>query len=152
METPQPWYIGQRTEYLALMHLTRHPGLIVDRHPFSGSGLDFLVTIAKNGKITGRQFGVAIKPIKRSGKPRLDRKVIEREETIFKDTTFPICMFAFTPEDDDRSFYRWIKEPRVSQDGAILKMPQSTSLKPLDYDSLETIVESVDSWYDAKAG
>lgn len=56
MSNPQPWFVEERADHLALMHLTRRDDLRVVRQ-HHGSGMDLLVTILNGGLFSGRQFG-----------------------------------------------------------------------------------------------
>ena len=61
MQTEQPWYIGLRSEALAIVYLTRRDDLIVSQPQAQGAGgLDIIVTITKDGNSSGRMFGVEL--------------------------------------------------------------------------------------------
>jgi hypothetical protein len=100
MEATSAWYVGQRAEQLAILHLSRRDDLAITQfNSGQNYGLDLLVNICKNGKLTGRVFGVQIKA-------RLSLRVISHglldanevkvnigEIPILKDIPFPVCLF-----------------------------------------------------------
>lgn len=149
MSNPQPWFVEERAEHLAMMHLTRRDDLRVTRQP-DASGMDLLVTILNEGLFSGRQFGVVLKARMGGHKPpRLDARAIAREQVHFKDVPFPVCMFFFSL-DTDLGYYRWIVEPSVDSGAATLDLPGQMLLGALTPASLETIVNRVNAWYDAR--
>jgi hypothetical protein len=149
MSNPQPWFVEERAEHLAMMHLTRRDDLRVARHR-DASGLDFLVTILNGGLFSGRQFGVVLKARMAGQKPpRMDTGTIFREQARFRDVPFPVCMFFFSL-DTDRGYYRWIAEPRTEDGTATLDLPGQMLFSELDPASLATIIGRVNAWYDAR--
>jgi hypothetical protein len=150
MSNPQPWFVEERAEHLAMMHLTRRDDLRVTRHR-DHPGMDLLVTVVKDGVFSGRQFGVVLRARMGGQKaPRIDSRSIGLEHERFRDVPFPVCMFFFSL-DTDQGYYRWILEPAVDEGAPLLEMPGQMLLCALDPASLETIVARVNAWYDARA-
>lgn len=149
MSNPQPWFVEERTEHLALMHLTRRGDLRVMRQR-DGSGMDLLVTILNGGVFSGRQFGVVLKARMRGHTaPRMDARSIAREQAHFKDVPFPVCMLFFSL-DTDLSYYRWVVEPRIDDGSPTLDLPGQMLFSTLDTKSLGSIVDRVNAWYDVR--
>ncbi|PHM05937.1 hypothetical protein [Nostoc sp. 'Peltigera malacea cyanobiont' DB3992] len=55
MKTTAPWYIVRRAESLAVVYLTRRDDLIISQ-PTPNQGLDFLITITKDGVLYWKNF------------------------------------------------------------------------------------------------
>ena len=112
METTVPWYIGRRAESLAVVYLTRRDDLVIFQ-PTPNQGLDFLITITKDGFFTGRLFGVEVKATdstsrlsKHNDILKLDKERLNRLEKL-KYLPFPVCLFFFILENDG-AYYKWI--------------------------------------------
>ena len=149
MSNPQPWFVEERAEHLAMMHLTRRDDLRVVRRD-DPPGMDLLVTILTDGLFSGRQFGVVLKARMGGQKaPRVDSRLIAREQVHFKDVPFPVCMFFFSL-DSDLGYYRWVVEPSGDSGTATLDLPGQMLLEALTPVSLGTIVDRVNAWYDAR--
>lgn len=150
MSNPQPWFVEERADHLAMMHLTRRDDLRVMRQ-HDGSGMDLLVTILNGGLFSGRQFGVVLKARMGGQKPpRMDARAIAQEQVSFRDVPFPVCMLFFSL-DTDLSYYRWVVEPRVDPGAATLELPGQMLFATLDGPSLGCIVDRVNAWYDARS-
>lgn len=150
MSNPQPWFVEERAEHLAIMHLTRRDDLRVAHHR-DPLGMDFLVTILKDGVFSGRQFGVVLNArIGGQKAPRIDSRSIAQERERFEDVPFPVCMFFFSL-DTDQGYYRWIVQPGVDGGAPTLDLPGQMLLAELNPSSLDCIVERVNAWYDARA-
>jgi hypothetical protein len=149
MSNPQPWFVEERAEHLAMMHLTRRDDLRVARRR-DQHGMDLLVTIVRDGIFSGRQFGVVLKARMGGQKaPRIDSRTIAQERERFGDVPFPVCMFFFSL-DTDQGYYRWIVEPCLDEGAPALEMPGQMLLSELSPSSLGTLVERVNTWYDAR--
>ena len=149
MNNPQPWFVEERTEHLAMMHLTRREDLRVARHR-EHRGMDLLVTVLNDREFSGRQFGVVLKARTSGSKPpRADSRTIAQEREHYRDVPFPVCMLFFSL-DTDRGYYRWIVEPRVDEGSPVLEMPGQMIFCELSPSSLDTIVARVNAWYDAR--
>jgi hypothetical protein len=150
----EAWYIGQRAESLAIMYLTRQNDLIISRQQ-DDYGLDFLVTIGKEGSYSGRLFGVTIKATVSAS------RIIQHDNTIkippnlksfqfFTELPFPVCLFFFNLE-DDRGYYKWILEPVVEeQSHQKLIFNQSNKFKNLTDEEIDKIISAVNRWYDSR--
>ncbi|MEH2168711.1 MAG: DUF4365 domain-containing protein [Nostoc sp.] len=149
METTAPWYIGRRAESLAVVYLTRRDDLVISQ-PTPNQGLDFLITITKNGVFTGRLFGIEVKATdstsslsKHNDILKLDKERLNRLEK-FKDLPFPVCLFFFILE-NDRGYYKWILEPRINgQKQVSLHFNGNDELKKLDDKEIANIILNQD--------
>jgi hypothetical protein len=149
MSDPQPWFVAERAEHLAMMHLTRRDDLRVMPRP-GGCGIDLLVTIMRDGIFSGRQFGVVIKARMGGHKPpRMDARTVAREREHFRDVPFPVVMLFFSL-DTDRGYCRWIVEPAGDDAAPMLEMPEQMLMWEMHPSSLDVIVERVNAWYDAR--
>lgn len=153
MKTRAPWYIGRRAESLAIVYLTRRDDLIISQ-PTPNQGLDFLITITKDGVYTGRLFGIEVKATdstsnlkKHNDILKLDKNRLIRLEK-FKDLPFPVCLFFFILE-NDQGYYKWILEPKIDGEKQVqLHFKEDDDLKRLDDKEIANIISSINSWYD----
>lgn len=149
MSAPQPWFLTKRAEALAIVHLTRRVDLRVERNVFD-HGPELLVTILRDGSLTGRQFGVALKGrVSGERPPRVDAAALRRERERYRDVPFPVCLFVFVM-DDDSGYHRWIVEPRVRDGAARLEVGSGLGFGVLTDAALAEIVDDVNAWYDAR--
>ena len=155
METQQAWYIGQRTEAMAIEHLTRRSDLEVVKAPSGDTGLDFLVTLYKDGKSSGRIFGVVVKALMSHELPSSSNGTLhlpasQLNITAFEDFPFPVCLFCFVV-DSDYGYYRWVSKPEVETDQpAKLSLSSDAELKKLTSEEIDSILSNVNAWYDAR--
>jgi hypothetical protein len=152
MATKEAWYIGQRSEALAIMYLTRRDDLIVSRQN-QEQGLDFLVTLLKDGAYSGRLFGVQIKATVSTPKLVQRDNIIDIKLNLdslqpLAELPFPVCLFFFTLE-NDQGYYKWIIEP-VSEGhkNSKLLFNKSNEFKKLTDEEIGNIILKVNSWYD----
>jgi len=144
-------FFARRAEDLGFIHLTRREDLIVDRLVSSGAGVDFLVTVMREGVATGRLFGVQVKA--RAGSIRstagLNRRVSGADPSV-ADVPFPVCVFVFTMG-DDRGYYGWLREPVLSnRRSPTLRLVEHVEWSELDRGALAEIVHTVEAWYEAQ--
>lgn len=103
MQTEQPWYIGLRSEALAIVSLTRRDDLLVSQQQKDkDTGLDLLVKITKDGNYTGRIFGVQVKATVSSSELIQDDDIFKLKNQeynnlkVFRDLPFPVCLLFIT--------------------------------------------------------
>ena len=145
----QPWYLAPRAEALAVVILTRRDDLRVERNVFD-HGPDLLVSILRDGALTGRQFGIELKGrVSGARPPRVDARTLRGERERYHDVPFPVCLFLFTMIDDSGD-YRWIVEPRVENGEARLEVGARLGYEELSDAALDGIVRQVNAWYDAR--
>ncbi len=155
MKTRVPWYIERRAESLAIVYLTRRDDLIISQAT-PNQGLDFLITITKDGVYTGRIFGIEVKATdytsrlsKDNDLLKLDKERLNRLEK-FQDLPFPVCLFFFILE-EDRGYYKWILEPKINEQKQVsLHFNENDELKKLDDKEIANIISIVNSWYDQR--
>lgn len=149
MSAPQPWYLTKRAEALAIVHLTRRDDLRVERNVFA-HGPELLVSIVRDGEMTGRQFGVALKArVSGARPPRVDKPSLQRERERYRDVPFPVCLFLFFMEDDS-GYHRWMVEPSVHDGEPRLERGSRLGFEALTDAALGRIVDDVNAWYDAR--
>jgi hypothetical protein len=153
METTAPWYIEKRAESLAIVYLTRRDDLIISQ-PTLDKGLDFLITITKDGISSGRLFGVEVKATVSTSGLIQHNDIIKLKTNIntyfFRDFPFPVCLFFFTL-DNDKAYYKWILEPNINESNNVcLIFNENKELKKLDDKEIANIISRVNSWYDQR--
>jgi hypothetical protein len=149
MGSPQPWYVEMRAQAHAVLRLTARSGLQVTLRP-SADGVDFLLTLAADGEVSGRHVGVVVKPrVSESEVPRLTPRSVRRERSQFADAVFPVCMVSFSPV-GEQGYFRWIIEPSVESGVAVLGYAARTHFEPLTNDVVDRLVHDVSAWYDAR--
>lgn len=149
MGSPQPWYVEMRAEAHAVLRLTARSGVQVTRRP-SADGVDFLLTLAADGEVSGRHLGVVVKPRVSEGEvPRLTPRSVRRERSQFADAVFPVCMVSFSPA-GECGYFRWIIEPSVENGAAALAYAARTHFEPLTDAVLDRLFHDVSAWYDAR--
>ena len=155
MATKEAWYIGQRSEALAIMYLTRRDDLIVSRQKEEERGLDFLVTLLKDGGYSGRLFGVQVKATVSTPKLVQRDDIIEIKSALkplqsLAELPFPVCLFFFTLE-NDQGYYKWILEPVFEgHKNSKMLFNGSNEFKKLTDDEIGNIISAVNSWYDSR--
>ena len=154
MATKEAWYIGQRAEALAIMYLTNRDDLIVSRQQ-EEQGLDFLVTLLRNGSYSGRLFGVEVKAT--ASAPKL----VQRDDIIeikldleplqsLAELPFPVCLFFFTLQ-NDQGYYKWLLEPVIEcQKNSNLFFNDSNEFKNLSDEGIDKIISAVNNWYESR--
>jgi hypothetical protein len=137
---------------MAVVLLTRRDDLAVERER-ADRGFDILVDILRDGKPSGRVFGVEVKGTSqadRNGHPDANRQTRISAETLqpLRDLPFPVCLFLFEME-TDRSWYGWLKEPDAdpSRPRELILHP-TLPLAPLGNEQLNEIVDRVNAWYE----
>jgi len=156
MEEKKVWYLDERAKQLAIVYLSRRSDLAITRRQNSDYGLDFLVSLVKNGEYTGRVFGVEVKARKSLQRIRqVSRNADEFHLDInnlpaYQDIPFPLCLVVFIMENDE-GYYRWIKKPvhDVERESRLL-FNGSNIFKKLTNKAIDDIVTEVDNWYESK--
>ncbi|MEH2378021.1 MAG: DUF4365 domain-containing protein [Nostoc sp.] len=155
METAAPWYIGKRAESLAIVYLTRRDDLIISQ-PTPDKGLDFLITITKDGVSSGRLFGVEVKATVSTPGLIQHHDIFKlknnsnKNTNFFRDLPFPVCLFFFTLE-NDKAYYKWILEPNMNEQNNLgLNFNENDELKQLNDQEIANIISRVNSWYDQR--
>ncbi len=139
----EPTLAQMRAESLAVVYLTRRDDVHVTAHPTGVSGVDLLVSLLQEGNDTGRYLGIEVKA---SASAPLSRSVIAAQAERLADVPFPICLFAFTME-DDKAYWTWLREPLADSTNALVTNSEAT-VSALTNDIIENIVRRVNSWYD----
>jgi Domain of unknown function (DUF4365) len=145
-------FFAERAEDLAFLHLTRRGDFVVNRLVSPDAGVDFLVTVTRDGVPTGRVFGVQVKAREGSVQSagELNRLMKRPQVRSVADVPFPLCMFVFTMS-DDRGYFGWLKEPVVgSRRSTSLRTPEHLVWGELDPDGMTEIVHTIESWYEAR--
>jgi hypothetical protein len=149
MSAPEPSVVTGRAEALATLALTRRNDLEVTGERFRRSSF-LLVTILREGKVTGRQFGVELSArFDGTRRPRVDRAALRRERERYREMPLPLCAFLFDIWNDD-GYFRWIVEPKTDETAARLEVGSRLGFQPLTDAALDEIVEQVNAWYDRR--
>ena len=84
-----------------------------------------------------------------SAAPRLDAKMIAHERATYSEATFPICMLAFSANNEN-GWFRWIVEPQSSATDAALELSSRIHYEPTTSELLDRVIDEVNHWYDAR--
>jgi len=153
--------IKVRAKALLTISLTSRNDLILSELN-EDYGFEFLVRILKDGSPTNRMFGIELKASAQVTEgPMIS---LQRDHVAtYKDIPFPLCLFFFSMH-KDRGYYAWLVEPRFSPQGKpelVVNLKNSTpntndvriaqeEFIELSTESLEHLVDTVNSWYDAR--
>jgi hypothetical protein len=143
------YFIAERAEHLAIVHLTRSQNLAIERLN-ADYGLDLLASISRDESPTGRIFGIQVKGQDQAlkGQQTPQFMLSPQEHQYFQELPFPVCILFFTM-DDDRGYYNWIKLSHAANKH--LRPVEADSWKVLNDASIAQIVEEVNHWYDEKS-
>lgn len=151
MATTQAWYLEERAEALAMVHLTRRDDLRV-RWQQTENGIDLLVEILKSGQPSGRLFGLLLKAQVSAINGNAFEKSFLPEDGDYPwidGIPFPVCIFFFTMQ-NNAGYYRWLTEPVVTAEGGPkLRATGSVSLEKLTSETLDHLIHKVNNWYDS---
>ena len=156
--------IGRRANALLTVNLTARNDLAVEEVE-NASGYDFIIRIIKDGFLTNRMFAAEVKAsVRDADLPTVPFPA--RQLLYYKDIPFPVCLFFFLMS-NDQGYYRWLVEPTVSSGQPELSFRvneqalgsggrQFIMLRPeefseLNAESLEGVVNCVNTWYDARS-
>ena len=111
-------FIKERARLLAFVVLTRRDDDVVVDQGDPRSAFDYLVFLSSDGTPTGRVFAVTVegRDVGQSVLP------LSQDPAGVEDAPFPVCVFLFMME-DDRGYYRWLKEPTVARGRSQLRKP-----------------------------
>jgi hypothetical protein len=140
----------ERARALALVLLTRRDGTTI-REAEEDTALPLTVTLSPTDKPGVRQFGVTLRYV-------FEPVTADHANKVLRPTwpvpgsgpfPFPVVLFFFTMKDDG-AWYCWVAEPIVTADGkAQLPLRANPDCQPLTADSMEEVLDRIDSWYDA---
>jgi hypothetical protein len=155
--------IETRAKALLALTLTSRPDLILHEQD-SDYGVDFMVSIRKNGTYTSRLFGILLKASVRDS-TSISISLPVNSLSYYKDTPFPLCLCYFFMS-NDKGFYKWLIEPAVDQNGSPRLTPgfseetlhsnkssapfKISEFTELDQEGLSHLVNEVNAWYDAR--
>jgi hypothetical protein len=150
--TTQQRLMEERSRALATVLLTRRTDVTVHDVARAGDepGIDVSVRL-QSEKPGLRQFGVQLRwglaPFtEEQGNAALRSQW--KQTTRFGPFPFPVVAFLFTMQDDG-AWYTWVAEPVVTEDGkAQLPLRTEPDCQQLTNDSLATLLDRVDKWYD----
>ncbi|MCP2727359.1 DUF4365 domain-containing protein [Limnofasciculus baicalensis] len=136
--------------------MTRRDDLIISRQrEQKDCGLDFLVTLLKDGSYTGRIFGVQVKATVSTPKLIESKDIVEIQidlglSQFIAEFSFPVCLFFFTLK-NGQGYYKWILEPVMAEgDYSRLYWDNTNNLYRLTNEGISNIVSMVNRWYDSR--
>lgn len=167
MAANRSWVDAMRAEALATLFLTRYGEL--DVLPVSrygqNRGYDLLVRVGRAGRQDTPQFAVETKGFRPQTTGRTRRTPVQIDPDLMANVDLPLVLFVFDV-DSETGFYRWLNEPRVTEDGqaVLLAAGQSSSLTnghrpagidwtdlpPLDDLALKELLRRVAEWSGAR--
>lgn len=153
MNRPEPWFLAQRAELLAIVTLTRVPGLTVQRQTMD-HGVDLLAFIP--GERWGRVFGVEVKAgTKRdayiTGDGKIRDVIVKNLDRLAGDSPFPVGVLFFDMSDDS-GYFGWLLAPSTTESGEPrLERHLTVPVNEVSDEYLHKIVQDVTRWYEARA-
>lgn len=156
MAKASDWFIAERLESLAIMHLTRRRDLIVRRETREGDRVvDLMVEIVGSEGSGWKKFGVHLQGTKTPVTVEHANKVLglslRRFLNHYGEPTLPFCLFYFSM-DDGQGYATWIAEPVIKEGRPKLQYHKVANCFVLDRQALDRVVECVNAWYDAFYG
>lgn len=153
MKPDLPKLMKRRADNLAFLRLTDRDDLMVDRLASRQEGTDFRVAMGKGRGPGERPFRVVFEGVPgRVARPDDLHAVLDRELEGADPSheLLPLVAFVFTM-DDDRGYYGWILEPRVTPpQGLVRRRTSEICWRELDEGGIHEIVTAVNAWYDAQ--
>lgn len=144
------WFVAERAKALATIYITNRDDLDVRPGSEREFGVDFIVDI-KNPPNNGfRRFGFLLCGSRRHiTKADADKTLTVKLKRWrdWKFFPFPVTLFYFSAL-DDTGFFTWIAEPVILEGTPRLRHVKEAHSQPLDRESLDRIVASVNDWYD----
>lgn len=142
--------LEQRASWLAIVHLSRRDDLLITPAK-EEYGIDLLVSLAPEGKISGRVFGVMVKAsrflsVKAGGVEKNQFKLPVSVPVIPADLPFPLAFFVFNMEDDE-GYFRWLLSPANASNLSLNHEPLFTQLSTA---SIDQAIAQVNRWYELR--
>ncbi len=165
--TDQPWFIGERAEALAILHLTRCKELeIVPVSGYgNGAGIDLLVRVNQPELPENAIFAVEVKGERSLPHVRDQKFQVRYSPSQIKQSAWPVCVFLFNVTTEE-GYYRWLYEPVIDdQNRAVLRLASefsqrlaidgtqskaiavSSPFEKLTNQALQGLVRLVTRWY-----
>jgi len=145
--------LEQRALHLAIVHLSRRDDLSIEQ-PKDDYGVDLLVTVNQDGKITGRLFGVIVKAsrslsVRASGEEN-QFKIQTNLPRILEELPFPLALFVFNMA-DDKGYFRWLLAPiRTQERPAGLPLNQANTFTKILPSTIDNAIAQVNQWYEMR--
>ena len=146
-------FVGRRSDALALILLSNRPGLTVMTSP-EHAGVDLIVSVVRKKVRIFNHFGVIVKgsaeEIPNAAEAsRLLSRLVNRDAARAP-LLMPVCIFLFSMV-GDQGYYAWLREPVASGGLPRLNEHATMNCKRLDRAALQSIVDNVNSYFDALA-
>jgi hypothetical protein len=143
----EPWFVSARSEALAGLLLTSREDVKVRSERKTDDGVEFLVEVKKGEGPSMRMFAVQVKGTVSVDASQWTAAVQHLFRLAPKSIFMPACLFLVNVR-DNRSFYSWVAEPVVEDNGAKLRFVQAPAFRALDRQAVDEIVGRVNAWYD----
>jgi len=144
-------FVGRRAEALAMVLLTSRPDLTVMSPP-ANAGIDLIVSIVQKSVQSFNHFGVILKgtseEIHTARVASSVLKSLDSWKTTSTSLTMPVCVFFFSMV-GNRGYYAWLQQPATSGGVPGLRHHRNLECKPLDLESLQAIVDDVNSYFNS---
>ena len=148
-EAAKELFIADRVRAMATVVLTRRDDLVVTEAGL-GTGLDYHVFVAREDKPMRLAFGMLLRGVSAPVTAEHANKVLAPTMGQFQGMrkfTYPVCLFFFTMR-DERVYFSWLAEPRMTDTGPKLVHHDKANCAPLTDELLDGIIGHVASWYD----
>jgi hypothetical protein len=146
------WFVADRARALATVYLTRRDDLAITDTK-EQTGIDFLVSLRRNGKPSGRAFGVylrgAMSPVSVDHANRVLKPSVDAFQRL-GEFPYPVCLFFFTMV-NDKGYFAWLVEPIIADGKPRLVQKRAPECAEMNEHTVDRIVEFVSAWYDASA-
>lgn len=148
MKNEQPWYISQRAEALALVHLTVRNDLnIIGPRPDQFPNFQVWLGGGHHGLL--RFFGVEMRskegPLSEVEWRQLYEK--ERNQGFLSRVGYPLCLLLIDTITDEVR-WTWLLAPISDSMGIRLELPAAPNFEPVTRSAVDRIVQAVERFYD----
>jgi len=149
MTKEDPWFFQVRAEAFASLMLTKHNEVLVQALRGHDLGVDLLVELLKDGKLTSRRFGVQLVPY--MDLPNIQHpaeRVLSHFTENHMEAKFPICVFVIGVRKPE-GICSWAVEPVIEDFRAVLHRNVEANWQTLDEEEAARLISQVNAWYDA---
>ena len=143
--------IGRRSEAMSTVFLTGHPGVEVFGIDKGLSGVDQIARIHSDESLIQKTLGVIVhgtaKPLPTPKAADQFLKALIGSKKRHPTLSMPVLLIVFSMQ-DDRGYVAWQTEPVIEGSEPKLKIPERLATQPATREVLQSIVNTINSWYD----
>jgi hypothetical protein len=146
--TPDPWYVTERSEALAGVLLTARSDVRILKKTQLDDRMVFHVAVGAGDPLASQLLVVQVKGVMSSDPNEWMSKVEPWFGHPDQHIWLPACVFVVNVR-ENKAFYAWLAEPVVEDDVAGLRGGGAATFHPLDTAAVNEIVGKVKAWYTA---